>query len=216
MLDRRTFAAANWCRDGPLAVRRATGRTIMLAYLFWHRPHSTTTVKQYEEALLRFQQHLGQQEPPGFRGSASFRVADLPWLGNQPGYEDWCLLDGSWALDPLNSFAVAGPVVGAHDAAATQMDEGYGGLYALVWGEPVLPKQSTAVWLTRPRGIQWRTTLDALQLPGTTLWRRQMVLGPGKEFALIVPPGLNVAAPAGWSALAIERVRVDVPISTRS
>ena len=159
----------------------------MLAYLFWHRPHSTTTVKQYEEALLRFQQHLGQQQPPGFRGSASFRVADLPWLGNQPGYEDWCLLDGSWALDPLNSFAVAGPVVSAHDAAATQMDEGYGGLYALVWGEPVLPKQSTAVWLTRPRGIQWRTTLDALQLPGTTLWRRQMVLGPGKEFALIVP-----------------------------
>jgi len=24
-----------------------------------------------------------------------------------------------------------------------------------------------------------------------------------------VPPGLDVAAPAGWSALAIERVRVD-------
>jgi hypothetical protein len=33
----------------------------MLAYLFWHRPYATTTVKQYEEALLRFQQHLGQQ-----------------------------------------------------------------------------------------------------------------------------------------------------------
>jgi len=32
----------------------------MLAYLFWHRPNSTTTEKQYEEALLRFQQHLGQ------------------------------------------------------------------------------------------------------------------------------------------------------------
>jgi len=101
-------------------------------------------------------------------------------------------------------------------AAAAQMEEGHGGLYALVWGEPVLPKQSTAVWLTRPRGIQWRTSLDALQLPGTTLWRRQMVLGPGKEFALIVPPGLNVAAPAGWSALAIERVRVDAPVNTQS
>src|SRR5262249_25389993 len=99
-------------------------RAAMIAYLFWHCAHPTTTVKQYEEALLRFQQHLGQQQPPGFRGSASFRVADLPWLGNQPGYEDWCLLDGSWALDPLNSFAVAGPVVSAHDAAATQMDEG--------------------------------------------------------------------------------------------
>jgi hypothetical protein len=42
-----------------------------------------------------------------------------------------------------------------------------------------------------------------------------MVLGPGKEFALIVPPGLNVAAPAGWSALAIERVRVDAPVNTQ-
>jgi hypothetical protein len=51
---------------------------------------------------------------------------------------------------------------------------------------------------------------------GTTLWRRQMVLGPGKEFALIVPPGLNVAAPAGWSALAIERLRVDAPVNTQS
>jgi hypothetical protein len=28
----------------------------MLAYIFWHRPYETTTVKQYEEALLRFQQ----------------------------------------------------------------------------------------------------------------------------------------------------------------
>ena len=80
----------------------------------------------------------------------------------------------------------------AHDAAAAQMEEGHGGLYALVWGEPVLPERSKAVWLTRPRGIVWRTTLDTLraQLPGTTLWRRQMVLGPAKEFALIVPPGL--------------------------
>ena len=126
----------------------------MLAYVFWHRPYSTTTAKQYEEALLRFQQHLRQQDPPGFRGTASFRVTALPWLGNRAGYEDWCLLDGSWALDPLNSFAVAGPVTSANDAAAAQMEEGHGGLYALVWGEPVLPERSTAIWLTRPRGIQ--------------------------------------------------------------
>jgi len=183
----------------------------MIAYLFWHCAYPTSTVEQYEEALMRFQQRLGQQQPPGFGGSASFRVAALPWLGNRPGYEDWCLLDGSWALDPLNAFAVAGPVMSAHDAAAAQMEEGHGGLYALVWGEPVLSERSTAVWLTRPRGIEWRPVLEALrqQLPQTTLWRRLMVLGPGTEFALIVPPGLNVAAPPGWSSLAIERVRVD-------
>jgi hypothetical protein len=120
-------------------------------------------------------------------------------------------LAARWALDPLNAFAVAGPVLSAHDTAAAQMEEGHGGLYALVWGEPVLPERSTAVWLTRPRGIQWRPALDTLrqQLPQTTLWRRQMVLGPANEFALIVPPGVDVAAPSGWSALAIERVRVD-------
>ena len=94
---------------------------------------------------------------------------------------------------------------------------GRGGLYALVWGEPVLPKRSTAVWLTRPRGIQWRPVLEALrqQLPQTTLWRRQIVLGPGTEFVLIVPRGVNVAAPAARSALAIERARVDAPINTQ-
>ena len=186
----------------------------MIAYLFWHYAYPTTTAEQYEEALMRFQQRLGQQQPPGFRGSASFRVAALPWLGNRPGYEDWCLLDGSWALDPLNAFAVAGPVMSAHDAAAAQVEEGHGGLYALVWGEAALPERSTAVWLTRPRGIQWRTTLDALQLPGTTLWRRQMVLGPGREVALIVPPGLNVAAPAGWRRWPLSACAA-TPVDTR-
>jgi hypothetical protein len=39
-----------------------------------------------------------------------------------------------------------------------------------------------------------------------------MVLGPGKEFVLVAPPDLNVAAPAGWSALAIERVRIDAAV----
>jgi hypothetical protein len=46
----------------------------MIAYLFWHRAYPTTTVEQYEEALMRFQQRLGQQQPPGFGGSASFRL----------------------------------------------------------------------------------------------------------------------------------------------
>ena len=96
----------------------------MIAYLFWHCAYPTTTAEQYEEALMRFQQRLGQQQ---LGGSASFRVGALPWLGNRPGYEDWCLLDGSWALDPLNAFAVAGPVMSAHDATAAQMEEGHGG-----------------------------------------------------------------------------------------
>jgi len=39
----------------------------MIAYLFWHCAYPTTTVEQYEEALMRFQQRLGQQQPPGRR-----------------------------------------------------------------------------------------------------------------------------------------------------
>src|SRR3974390_1475792 len=189
----------------------------MLAYLFWHRPYATITATQYEDALTHFQQRLRHQQPPGFSGSASFRIASIPWLNGRPGYEDWCLLEGSGALDPLNAFAVAGPVMSAHDAAATQMEEGHGGLYSLVWGEPALPERSTAVWLTRPRRIQWRPVVDTLrqQLPEATLWRRQMVLGPGKEFVLIVPAGRKVAAPSDWSAMPIDRVRLEAPVSHR-
>jgi hypothetical protein len=33
----------------------------MIAYLFWHCDYPTTTAEQYEEALMRFQQRLGQQ-----------------------------------------------------------------------------------------------------------------------------------------------------------
>jgi hypothetical protein len=185
----------------------------MLAYLFWHRPNSGTTVAHYEEALVQFQQRLALQQPPGLRGSASFRIGPVPWLSGQPGYEDWCLVDGSWALDPLNAFAVAGPVLSAHDAAAAQMEEGHGGLYSLAWGEPALPERTTTVWLTRPRGIQWQPVLDALQrqIPSSTLWRRQMVLGPGKEFALVVPAGFTTDPPSGWTAFQVDRVRVGAP-----
>jgi hypothetical protein len=50
----------------------------MIAYLFWHCAYQTTAIDQYEEALMRFQQRLGQQQPPGFGGSASFRIGPCP------------------------------------------------------------------------------------------------------------------------------------------
>ena len=84
------------------AIPGAAGRSepttgaAMIAYLFWHCAYPTSTVEQYEEALMRFQQRLGQQQPPGFGGSASFRVAALPWLGNRPGYEG--LVPARWLL----------------------------------------------------------------------------------------------------------------------
>jgi hypothetical protein len=182
----------------------------MLSYIFWHRPKGESTPSGYEGLLLAFQRHLKKEALPGLIETASFRVGALPWLNGERIYEDWCVVEGSWVLDALNALAVEKQVVGAHDAAAAQMDVGYGGLYSLVWGEAALPGRSTAVWLTRPRGIQWRPILGALQdeFPEATLWRRHMVLGPGKEFALIVPPGRKVTAPPEWAAFSVERERV--------
>jgi hypothetical protein len=182
----------------------------MHAYLFWHRPSATAEAKRYEEALLSFQQRLAERPPPGFRAAGSYRISAVPWLDDRPGYEDWCYVDGSWALDPLNGFAVAGAAKAPHDAAAAQMEIGHGGLYSLAWGTPELTQRPTVTWLTRPRGIDWQAALEPVraQFPDATCWRRQMVLGPGHEFAVVVPSGRQVVAPSGWTALHVSAVRV--------
>ena len=73
----------------------------MLAYLFWHRPFGRVDRKLYEEALLRFQSDLAAANPAGFIGASSFQIEPVRWLDDLPGYEDWYLLEGSWAIDPL-------------------------------------------------------------------------------------------------------------------
>lgn len=180
---------------------------LMLSYIFWHRAKSEISQSRYEELLLAFQRDLKQQALTGLIEAGSFRVSALPWLKGERVYEDWCVIEGSCVLDTLNTLAVGRQVVGAHDAAAAQMDEGHGGLYSLIWGEAALHARSTVVWLTRPRGIQWRPILSGVrdEFPQATLWRRHMVLGPGKEFALIVPRGQKVTAPPGWTALYVDR-----------
>jgi hypothetical protein len=187
----------------------------MLAYIFWHRPFAATDRNGYEESILHFQAELDRQRPPGFIAAASFRIEPVPWLGDQPGYEDWCLLEGSWAMDPLNAFAVAGRVQAPHDKVAAQMDQGHGGLYAHAGGEtpPAFPARSSVYWLTRPRGIQWRAALDPMRskYPRINIWRRQMVLGSAAEFAAEVPGDIAIEVPAGWQARRIRRVRLGPP-----
>ena len=46
---------------GAVGRREPTAGNVMIAYLFWHCAYPTTTAEQYEEALMRFQQRLGQQ-----------------------------------------------------------------------------------------------------------------------------------------------------------
>jgi hypothetical protein len=182
----------------------------MLAYVFWHRPYPHVDAARYEHGLVRFHAILAQQAPPGLHESGSFRIEPVPWLGDRPGYEDWHLIQGSWAMDPLNAYAVAGTAQAHHDTVAAEMETGAGGLYALAGGEPVLPSDSRVTWLTRPRGIKWQPVLDALrsQVKNATVWRRQMVLGPGLEFAVVTPNGAQVPTPDGWQARSVKRVRL--------
>jgi len=181
----------------------------MLAYIFWHRPYPEIPAASYETALIAFHQRLVEAAPPGFQGSAAYRISPTPWLGDREGYEDWYLVDASWALDPLNRWAVAGPMETAHAAVAGLMEIGAGGLYTLVWGEPTSPPRSAAAWLTRPRGIRYEPVLAELRerLGGPLVcWRRQMVLGPAPEFALVGPPSLDPIPPPGWQTRRVERI----------
>ncbi|HMK70448.1 MAG TPA: hypothetical protein VK442_05695 [Xanthobacteraceae bacterium] len=182
----------------------------MLAYIFWHRPKPDLDPARYEAGLIRFQQVLTSEPPPGFLGAASFAIAPVPWLSDRPGYEDWYFVEASWALDPLNGFAIAGARQAPHDDVAAQAEEGHGGLYAHAGGEAVTAPQSTITWLTRPRGIQWQPPLAAVraQCREANVWRRQMVLGVASEFAVETPGDIDLEAPAGWQALRVKRVRL--------
>jgi hypothetical protein len=184
----------------------------MLAYVFWHRPFPPIDRKLYEEAMERFQSALAKERPPGFVSATSFRIEAVPWLNDLPGYEDWYLLEGSWAMDPLNAFAIAGAMQAPHDSVAAMMEQGHGGLYA-GGGETSPSGQSTIYWLTRPRGIQWRTALDPVRAanPQAKIWRRRMVLGCAAEFGVEMPGDVTIEVPSGWMALRVRRARLTQP-----
>jgi len=79
----------------------------LLAYVFWHWPQPQVDVSEYETRLRDFQKTLRDHPPPGFRDSVVFRVGGMPWIQAERGYEDWYLVEGSVALDPLNDAAIA-------------------------------------------------------------------------------------------------------------
>jgi hypothetical protein len=184
---------------------------LMLAYIFWHRPYSHVDRDAYESALMRFQADLADAPPPGMIGAASYRIEPVPWLSDLPGYEDWYLLEASWAMDPLNAFALAGRTQSSHGAVAAQADQGHGGLYAHAGGEVLPSATSTIYWLNRPRGIDWQAALAPVRAscPAAVVWRRQMVLAPATEFAVELPGELVIAPPSGWQQVCrIKRVRL--------
>ncbi len=184
----------------------------MLAYVFWHGVPDNLATAEYEKALLHFGYALANAKSPGLLGNASYAIGQTPWLG-EPGYEDWAWLEGSWALDPLNERAVSGAMEQPHNAIARMTKHGgYGALYYLVAGEHRIPADSKVFWLSRPRGINWRDIMPSIMKTANSevaVWRRQMVLGPSTEFAVIGLPTLTLTVPEGWKSLEVDRRRLE-------
>lgn len=172
----------------------------MLAYVFWHWPQPGVGAESYVAHLEGFHRTLAANAPPGFQRSFVFGIADADWLQTRdPAYEEWYLLDGSAAMDPLNDAAISGACETPHNLVAREAAGGTGGLYRLRAGTEDLSNARFAVWLAKPDGVTYRDFYDALAAltsqANVALWGRQMTLGPTTEFCLHsqtplqLPPG---------------------------
>lgn len=150
----------------------------MLAYVFWHRPRSGVEPAAYEQAQRGFHARLGVR-------SASFRVAALPFGDSGAGYEDWYLVEDWHGLGELNAAAVDSQRRPHHDLAAAMAGSGWGGIYALLRGEFSPPEQAS--WVEKPG---WEAVDDFVAAHNaTSVWQRQMVLGPAPELCIGAPGG---------------------------
>ena len=185
----------------------------MLAYVFWHWRRSEVPAAEYEARQRAFHAALAAAPPEGYEGSVSVAVAGAPWAnGGGEAYEDWYLVRGAAALEPLNVGAISASRQQPHDAAAAAAAGGTAGLYLLRAGAPTAG-QTHATWFGKPDGVSYAQLLDELapvvQAGRGTLWMRFMVLAPAPEFCLraeggvTLPPRYDPRAVAGrrvWPA----------------
>jgi hypothetical protein len=186
---------------------------LMLAYVFWHRPAEGVAPETYAESIEHFHRSLAARPPEGFVVSSSLRAPAPNWLGDQPAFEDWYVVEDFAALGVLNAAAVGRGHLSAHDAAARHSGVATAGIYSLLEGSVSLAAARVAVWIDRPRGVE-APLLAALLGDGMDgrhagLWQRQLVLGPAPEYCVLAPePPRGVAPtrlPAGWTATTTAR-----------
>jgi hypothetical protein len=169
-----------------------------LAYVFWHWRRAEVSEVAYVELQRHFHAALAAAPPPGFLGSHAAAIRGAPWAAaGAEAYEDWYLVDGTAALDPLNQAAVSASRQAPHDAAAASAQGGTAGLYRLRRGRVGVHR--TTAWFAKPEGMSYAelyATLESLLLRGDgALWGRQMVLGPTPEFCLHTPDPVPLPAP---------------------
>ncbi len=159
----------------------------MLAYLFWHTPASAGDGAAYERTLAEFHRALADDPPPGFVASAAYAVGAVPWLAGD-AYEDWYAVRRWDDLGSLNDAAVDVRRATAHDAAASVVGDGVGGVYRLRAGVAAIPWDGPALWMHKPRGVPYagfRERLAALVTGEGGIWERQMLLGPAPEYCAL-------------------------------
>jgi hypothetical protein len=181
----------------------------VLAYVFWHWPHAGFDREGYEGALKRYHALLAEAGAEGFHMSVSFVVEGAPWLPEATAYEDWYLVEASFALDALNEVAVSGRLRAPHDEAARGVEGMAAGLYRLRSGDPKLAEAGDSLWLTKgPASYQEfdRELAGWTVRPNVSLWRRQMVLGPTPEFCLLGPDEL--IPPSRFTPVRVRRQRL--------
>ena len=162
----------------------------MLAYVFWHLPAANVDVADYEARLAVFHAALRAEHTSGVELTATVALDAIPWLGGDPGYEDWYLVDDFAALGVLNAAAVSGAQQAAHDAAAAAVHRGVAGVMGHVSG-PLLPEPPRwAAWLSKPDGLSYEAfhaeLWEALSNDASA-WQRQMTLGPATEYCVVAP-----------------------------
>ena len=121
----------------------------MLAYVFWHRPAAWVAPEAYAVLLERFHRSLAANPPAGFVHSGCFELAAPNWLGEEPAFEDWYVIEDFAALGVLNEAAVGRGHLSAHDAAARAAGEGTGAIYRLIEGSASLEHARVAAVITR-------------------------------------------------------------------
>ncbi len=183
-----------------------------LAYVFWHWPKPGGAREVYETRLGMFHDALAAHPPRGFERSAALRVSGAPWTGAAEAYEDWYLIDGFAALGEINEAAVSGARQRPHDEVAVEAGGGTAGVYRLIAGAGDVAAARVSYWMAKPAGMTYAAFREALggalASPGTSLWQRQMTLGPATEFCLQAPGA--AAAPEAVSATVV-RVELTWP-----
>lgn len=162
----------------------------MLAYVFWHWAAPQAARDAYVERLRAFHRALRAAPPPGFRGSRVLAIEGAPWAPGSPAYEDWYLVDDFAALGALNEAAVTAARRAPHDAVASLVAGGAGGVYRRLSEGRDLPRASAVNWMSKPAGEGYASFLA--RLPAAEAWQRQLVLGPAPEFCVFGPAPVGV------------------------